>query len=67
MARPSSNLVNNLSKAIHRIKDALSGLREVLAADTLLKMMKNAFWSCRKKGLIRKIKLTSKFMTSQPD
>ena len=24
------------------------------------------FWSCRKKGLIRKIKLTSKFMTSQP-
>ena len=25
------------------------------------------FWSCRKKDLIRKIKLTSKFMTSQPD
>ena len=24
------------------------------------------FCSCRKKGLIRKIKLTSKFMTSQP-
>ena len=24
------------------------------------------FWSCRKKGLIRKISLTSKFMTSQP-
>ena len=24
------------------------------------------FWSCRKKGLNRKIKLTSKFMTSQP-
>ena len=44
MARPSSNLVNNLSKAIHGIKDALSGLREVLAADTLLKMMKNAFY-----------------------
>ena len=24
------------------------------------------FWSCRKNGLIRKITLTSKFMTSQP-
>ena len=24
------------------------------------------FWSCRKNGLIRKISLTSKFMTSQP-
>ena len=24
------------------------------------------FWSCMKKGLIRKIRLTSKFMTSQP-
>ena len=44
-----------------------------------LKMMKNAFyfilkalsvlktfWSCRKNGLIRKIRLTSKLMTSQP-
>ena len=25
-----------------------------------------AFWSCRENGLIRKIKSTSKFMTSQP-
>ena len=25
------------------------------------------FWSCRKNGLIRKIRLTSEFMTSQPD
>ena len=24
------------------------------------------FWSCRKNGLIRKIRLTLKFMTSQP-
>ena len=24
------------------------------------------FWSCRKNGLIRKIRLTSKLMTSQP-
>ena len=24
------------------------------------------FWSCRKKGLIRKVKLTSKFMTFRP-
>ena len=24
------------------------------------------FWACRKNGLIRKIKLISKFMTSQP-
>ena len=24
------------------------------------------FWSCRKNGLIRKISLTSKFMTSHP-
>ena len=25
-----------------------------------------AFWSCRKNGLIKKIRLTSKFMTSHP-
>ena len=24
------------------------------------------FWSCRENGLIRKLRLTSKFMTSQP-
>ena len=24
------------------------------------------FWSCRKNGLIRKLRLTSKFMTSEP-
>ena len=24
------------------------------------------FWSCRKKGLIRKVRLISRFMTSQP-
>ena len=24
------------------------------------------FWSCRENGLIRKVRLTSKFMTSQP-
>ena len=24
------------------------------------------FWSCRKKGLIRKVRLTSKFKTSHP-
>ena len=27
---------------------------------------KSSFWSCRKNGLIRKISLSSKFMTSQP-
>ena len=26
-----------------------------------------SFWACRKKGLIRKIRLISKFMTSQTD
>ena len=26
-----------------------------------------AFWSCKKNGLIRKIRSTTEFMTSQPD
>ena len=30
------------------------------------KVFVTTFWSCRKNGLIRKIRLTSKFMTSQP-
>ena len=32
----------------------------------IFKFLWRLFWSCRKSGLIRKIKLTSKFMTSQP-
>ena len=63
------------------LKGALSGLRQFLATESFLKMMKNAFYfalkalvvlkifkflSCRKNGLIRKIKLSLKFMTSQP-
>ena len=31
-----------------------------------IKVFVTTFWSCRKNGLIRKIKLTSKFVTSQP-
>ena len=31
-----------------------------------IQVFATTFWSCRKNGLIRKIKLTSKFMTSQP-
>ena len=32
----------------------------------ILKASFSSFWSCRKHGLIRKMGLTSKFMTSQP-
>ena len=32
----------------------------------VLKIFKFLFWSCWKNGLIRKIRLTAKFMTSQP-
>ena len=65
---------------------ALSGLRQFLAAESLLKMTKKAFYFTIKplfvlkifklclyfsvmqeNGLIGKIKLISKFMTSQPD
>ena len=31
-----------------------------------IKVFVMTFWSCRKNGLIRKIRLTSKFMMSQP-
>ena len=49
-------------------KGPLPCLRQILATENPSKMMNNyeTFWSCRKNGLIRKIKLTSKFMTSQP-
>ena len=36
----------------------------ILTALFVLKIFK--FWSCKKNGLIRKIRLTSKFMKSQP-
>ena len=32
----------------------------------IFKLFIFTFWSCRKNGLIRKIRLISKFMTSQP-
>ena len=62
------------------VKAALAGLRKYLAPESPLKMMKNAFYFALKAffilkifrflswifGLIRKIKLISKFMTSQP-
>ena len=32
----------------------------------IIKFLVSTFWSCRKNGLIRKIRLISKFMTSQP-
>ena len=32
----------------------------------VVKVFVTTFWSCRKNGLIRKIRLTSKFMASQP-
>ena len=68
------------------IKGALSGLRQFLAIESPLKMMKNVFYftskvifirkifkffswlfgHVMKNGLIRKVRLISKFMTSQP-
>ena len=57
----------------HFLKCALSGLRQFFATESPLKMMKNAIYFTLKplfflkiNGLIRKIKLISKFMTSQP-
>ena len=66
------------------LKGALQGLRQFLAIESPLKMMKNAFYFTlktfsfsrylnvclgflvkREKGLIRKIRLISEFMTSQ--
>ena len=55
-------------------KGALSDLRQILATESPLKMMKNAFYFTSKaiflvmyqNGLIEKIRLISNFMTSQP-
>ena len=68
-----------------RIKDALSGLRQFLATESLLKMIKDAFYFTLKalfaikifqflpwlfghykNGLIRRVRLISKYMTSKP-
>ena len=56
----------------HFFKCALSGLRQFFATESPLKMMKNAIYFTLKplfvlkiNGLIRKIRLISKFMTSQ--
>ena len=63
------------------LKVALSPYKKICVIcliESPLKMMRNAFyfilktfrsqdiWPCRKNPLIRKIRLTSKFMTSQP-
>ena len=72
-----------LSKHFTRLKGALSGLRQLLAMESPLKMMKNAFYFTSKalfvlkifkflscvffqNDLIKKIRLISSFMTSQP-
>ena len=68
------------------VRGALSGLKQFLATESPLKMMKNAFYFTfqlfsfsrylsfyldflvmYKNGLIRKIRLILRFMTSQPD
>ena len=60
---------------ILKFKGALSRLRQLLASESPLKMMKNAFYFnsktlgilvMKQNGLIRKIRLFSNFMTSQP-
>ena len=77
------NSLKNTS--IKLFKGTLSGLRQFLATESFLKMMKNAFFSSRKlfsflrylsfclvflvmyrNGLIKKMRLISHFMTSQP-
>ena len=64
----------------YKVKDGLSGLRQFSATESSLKMMKNAFYFTLKalfvlknfiltfwsNGLIRMIRLISKFLTSQP-
>ena len=69
-------------RKIHSLKGTLSGLRQYLAAESPLKMMKNALYSRQKvfsfsrylsfcfeffNGLIRKIRLISNFMASHPE
>ena len=69
-------------RKIHFLKGTLSGLRQYLAAESPLKMMKNALYSRQKvfsfsrylsfcfeffNGLIRKIRLISNFMASHPE
>ena len=51
------------------IKGRLPGVRQVLATESCLKLMKNAFYITLKALfvlLIRKIRLISRFLTSQP-
>ena len=70
-------------RKIHSLKGTLSGLRQYLAAESPLKMMKNDLYSRQKvfsfsrylsfcfdffvNGLIRKIRLISNFMASHPE
>ena len=70
-------------RKIHFLKGTLSGLRQYLAAESPLNMMKNALYSRQKvfsfsrylsfcfeffvNGLIRKIRLISNFMASHPE
>ena len=57
MASLLSNLVNNLDEGIHKIKfkGALSGLRQFLATESPLKMMKNVFYFISKALFVLKI------------
>ena len=48
------------------MKNAFYFILKALFVLKLFKFLSRLFWSCRKNGLIRKLRLISKFMLSQP-
>ena len=48
------------------MKNAFYFILKALFVPKIFKFFVTTFWSCRKNRLIRKVSLTSKFMTSQP-
>ena len=55
-----------IESPLKTIKNAFYFIVKALFVLKIFQVFVTTFWSCRKNGLIRKIRLTSKFMTSQP-
>ena len=61
---PKKKLLTSMT-ALHHEKCFLFHLKSSFRSQDI-QIFVLTFWACRKNGLIRKIKLISKFMTSQP-
>ena len=55
-----------IESPLKMMKNAFYFILKALFVLKLFTFLSRLFWSCRKNGLIRKLRLISKFMTSQP-